>query len=139
MSVFNSTKSTTKETAESGSINLIGNGTTIEGDIKANGDVRIDGLLTGSIHTKGKLVVGPSGKIEGEVVCQNADISGSINGKVNVSDLLALKSSAKLNGDISTGKLAIEPGATFTGACTMNGGVVKEINRNVQQANAKTA
>ena len=139
MSVFNSTKSTTKETAESGSINLIGNGTTIEGDIKANGDVRIDGLLTGSIHTKGKLVVGPSGKIEGKVVCQNADISGSINGKVNVSDLLALKSSAKLNGDISTGKLAIEPGATFTGACTMNGGVVKEINRNVQQANAKTA
>jgi len=139
MSVFNSTKSTTKETAESGSINLIGNGTTIEGDIKANGDVRIDGLLTGSIHTKGKLVVGPSGKIEGEVVCQNADISGSINGKVNVSDLLALKSSAKLNGDISTGKLAIEPGAAFTGACTMNGGVVKEINRNVQQANAKTA
>ena len=68
-----------------------------------------------------------------------ADISGAINGKVTVSDLLSLKASAKLNGDIVTGKLAIEPGATFTGACSMNGGVVKEINRNAQQGNAKTA
>lgn len=139
MSVFSGNKNTGKETVDTGSINLIGNGTSIEGDIKANGDVRIDGLLTGSINTKGKLVVGPSGKIEGEVVCQNADISGAINGKVTVADLLSLKSSAKLNGDIITGKLAIEPGATFTGACSMNGGVVKEMNRNAQQANAKTA
>jgi cytoskeletal protein CcmA (bactofilin family) len=139
MSVFSGNKSANKESVDTGSINLIGNGTTIEGDIKANGDVRIDGLLTGSINTKGKLVVGPSGKIEGEVICQNADISGAINGKVTVSDLLSLKASAKLNGDIVTGKLAIEPGATFTGACSMNGGVVKEINRNAQQANAKTA
>ncbi len=139
MSVFSNNKSTGKETADTGSINLIGNGTVIEGDIKANGDIRIDGTLTGSVSTKGKLVVGPSGKIEGEVNCQNADISGNINGKVVVAELLSLKATAKVNGDITTGKLAIEPGALFTGGCSMNTGVVKDINHNSHQAKAKTA
>ena len=54
------------------SINLIGNGTTIIGDINSDGDVRIDGTLKGNISISGKLVVGSSGKIEGSVICQNA-------------------------------------------------------------------
>ena len=114
-------------TPESQSINLIGAGTIIEGDIKSNGDLRIDGTIKGSLNVKGKLVVGASGNIDGEIVCQNADISGTIKAKITVSDLLALKSSAKLTGDIVSGKLQIEPGATFSGSCSM-GAVIKDIN-----------
>jgi cytoskeletal protein CcmA (bactofilin family) len=112
---------------DSASINLIGNGTTIAGDVNSNGDVRIDGTLKGNISISGKLVVGPSGIIEGNVACQNADISGKIHGKINVTELLSLKSSAKLLGDIVTSKITIEPNATFTGTCNM-GTVVKNIS-----------
>jgi len=108
------------------SVNLIGSGTIIEGDISTTGDIRIDGSLKGGIKVKGKLVLGISGTIEGDIDCQNGDISGSIKGKVVVSELLSLKESAKVNGDIFTNKIAIEPGAIFTGACNM-GGVIKDI------------
>jgi cytoskeletal protein CcmA (bactofilin family) len=119
-------KAMAKNTSETPSVNIIGAGTSIEGDINTNGDMRIDGSLTGSINVKGKLVVGPSGHVEGEIICQNADISGTIKGKIGVAELLSLKSSSKLNGDIITNKIAIEPGAVFTGSCSM-GGVIKDI------------
>jgi len=113
-------------TSDSGALNIVGAGTSIEGNVISSGDIRIDGSLKGTVKTRGKLVVGPSGNVEGEVYCQNADISGSIRGKVNVTELLSLKGTAKLSGEISTGKLSIEPGADFSGSCSM-GGVVKEI------------
>lgn len=109
------------------SINLIGNGTSITGNITSNGDVRIDGTLKGNISISGKLVVGSSGNIEGNVICQNADISGKIQGKVTVTELLSLKATSKLLGDIVTGKITIEPNATFTGTCNM-GPVIKNIS-----------
>jgi cytoskeletal protein CcmA (bactofilin family) len=115
-----------KNSSETPSVNIIGAGTSIDGDIISNGDMRIDGSLTGSINVKGKLVVGPSGMVEGEIICQNADVSGTIKGKIGVAELLSLKSSAKLTGDIITNKIAIEPGATFSGSCSM-GGVIKDI------------
>lgn len=118
--------------AESSAINLIGTGTRITGDIVSNGDVRIDGILSGNISLKGRLVVGPQGKIEGDVHCQNADISGEIKGKVQVAEMLALKQTAKINGDITTGKLVVEPGANFTGTCSM-GAIVKTIHNNVSE------
>ncbi len=101
------------------SINLIGTGTTIKGEINSTGDIRIDGTVTGQVRCKGKIVVGTTGILEGEVFCQNADFSGKIKGKVDVSELLTLKSTARLYGDIITNKLAIEPGANFTGTCSM--------------------
>lgn len=100
-------------------INFLGKGTSISGDIVSNGDFRIDGDLKGSINSKGKVVVGNSGNVKGDIVCQNADISGTVSAKVVVSELLSLKSTAKIFGDIVTTKLAIEPGALFTGTCTM--------------------
>ena len=112
--------------SETPSVNLIGAGTVIQGDIKTNGDIRIDGTLTGSISVKGKLVIGVSGSVDGEVICQNADVSGTVKGKVTVAELLSLKASAKLTGDIITNKIAIEPGAMFSGSCSM-GGVIKDI------------
>ena len=113
--------------AETSAINLIGVGTQIIGDIISSGDVRIDGTLNGNIKLNGRLVVGPNGKIEGNVICQNADISGEIKGTVEVVEMLALKTTAKISGDIITGKLGIEPGAVFTGTCNM-GAIVKNIN-----------
>lgn len=101
--------------------NTIVSGTTIKGEITTNGDFRIDGKLIGSIICKGKIVVGQTGTIEGEITCQNADLSGNISAQVKVEQLLALKSSARLNGDVITSKLSIEPGASFTGSCKMDG------------------
>ena len=112
--------------ADGSSVNLLANGTSIVGDVKSNGDFRIDGTLKGTLSVKGKLVVGPSGHIEGTVECQNADVSGEIKGKINVSELLMLRATAKITGDIFTGKIAIEPDAQFTGTCSM-GGIVKNI------------
>ncbi len=106
--------------SEAPSINLLGAGTTIKGDIVSNGDFRIDGTLIGSINSKGKLVVGASGSVEGNIICQNADFSGNIKAKVEVSELLTLKATAKLVGDISIGKLSIEPGAQYVGNCNMH-------------------
>jgi len=107
---------------ESPSINLLGAGTDIKGDIKLNGDIRIDGTLVGSVVSKGKVVIGSTGRIEGEIVCQNADISGVVKANITVTELLSLKSTARLNGDIVIGKFAVEPGATFSGTCSMNTG-----------------
>jgi cytoskeletal protein CcmA (bactofilin family) len=111
----------------SGSVNLIGPGTVIKGDIDTNGDIRIDGSIEGTIKVKGKLVVGNTGKIMGEIQCQNAEVFGEINGQINVAELLSLKVSAKFNGDIITNKLSIEPGAVFSGTCKM-GAVIKGIH-----------
>ena len=112
-------------------VNRIIAGTTIEGVFTANGDTRIDGTILGTINVKGKLVLGPTGIIEGDIICQNADISGTVEAKLSVADLLLLKSTAKLTGDISTNKLAIEPGAEFSGNCSM-GGVMKDL-KNVER------
>lgn len=111
-------KSTGNEITQS--INFLGNGTTINGEIVSSGDFRIDGQLNGTISSKGKIVVGQSGRVEGEIICQNADFSGEIKAKVVVHELLTLKSTAVFTGDIYTSKLAIEPGAIFTGTCNMN-------------------
>lgn len=106
--------------------NRIGPETTIKGDIISDGNFRIDGTLEGSINTKGKVVVGEKGLITGDVLCQNADVEGTIKGKLQVTQLLALKATANIHGDILVDKLSIEPGANFTGTCKM-GAVVKDL------------
>lgn len=108
------------------SINLIGAGTVIEGDIRSNGDIRIDGSVYGHVISKAKVVIGNTGLVEGDVTCQNADVSGTVKGKTSVSELLFLKASSKISGDIVTGKLVVEVGATFTGSCNM-GPLIKDI------------
>lgn len=102
------------------SINSFANGTEITGDIKSTGDVRIDGKLKGTIDLKGKLVVGSTGFINGEVTCANCDVQGKIVGKVTVSEQLTLKSSAVIEGEVFAKKLSIEPGAIFNVTCKMN-------------------
>ncbi|HNQ12139.1 MAG TPA: polymer-forming cytoskeletal protein [Bacteroidia bacterium] len=114
--------------SNAGSINLIGNGSVIEGTINSSGDLRIDGIVKGSVSSKSKVVVGSTGKVEGDIICQNADISGQVKGKTTVAETLFLKSTARINGDIITSKLIVEVGAAFTGSCNM-GPMIKDLKR----------
>lgn len=117
-----------QETAPDMAINRIVEGTSIEGEIRCESNIRIDGIFIGNLTTKGRLVIGPAGKIEGTIQCQNAEVEGVVKGKISVQQLLSLKGTAKVEGDIYTDKLSIEPGATFTGACNM-GAKVKDIKK----------
>ena len=102
-------------------LNRIVEGTSIVGDIKSNSNFRIDGKLTGKIQLDGKLVIGASGIIEGEIICENAEIEGKVEGVIKVKEFLALKSTANIQGEMYSSKLAIEPGANFSGKCDMGG------------------
>ena len=137
--MFTNKNEAMKKTEITTAVNMIGSGTVITGDIQSNGDIRVDGTLKGSVNTKGKVVLGKEGVIEGDVVCNDADISGVIKAKISASQLLSLKSTAKLNGDIIANKLSIEPGASFTGSCSM-GAVIKDIKHaEKQEKKEKTA
>ena len=124
--MFTNKSETMKNSEPTAAVNMIGAGTIITGDVISKGDIRVDGTLKGSVSTEGKVVLGREGVIEGDVVCKDADISGTIKARITVSQLLSLKTTAKLNGDIITNKLSIEPGASFTGSCSM-GAVIKDI------------
>ncbi len=113
--------------SETPAVNMIGKGTSIKGDIRSDGDFRVDGTLNGSIQSTGKIVVGVSGTIEGDITCQNADISGQVKAIIKVKEVLSLKATSKVLGDIYTNKLAIEPGAKFTGTCNMQEEPIKPV------------
>ena len=137
--MFTNKNESMKKEETTAAVNMIGAGTVITGDVYSKGDIRVDGILKGSVITEGKVVLGREGIIEGDIECSTADISGVINAKITVSQLLSLKTSSKLNGDIITNKLSIEPGAEFTGSCSM-GAVIKDIKRaEKQEKQEKTA
>ncbi len=98
-------------------LNRIVEGTHITGDIKADSNFRIDGVLVGSLNTLGKLVIGPTGRIEGEVKCSNADIEGQMVGDIVVDGLLNIKSTANIQGNITTNQIGMEVGCSFSGVC----------------------
>ncbi len=110
----------------SNSSNVIGKGTVLEGNIETYGNIRIEGKIIGNIKSKSKIALGGSSHVEGNITAQNADIEGEVRGKVDISEMLVLKSTAVVHGDISTGKLVVEPGAVFNGSCKM-GAAVKDI------------
>jgi len=113
--------------------NLIAKGTTITGDIISEGDFRIEGNVKGNLKTPGKVVIGKTGVINGTLKAANSDIEGKFSGKLIISDILSLKSSAHVEGEVEVGKLAVEPGATFNATCIMKG-TVKEMNKSGQQS-----
>lgn len=100
-------------------VNIISKGTFIQGDIQSEGDIRIDGKVKGVVSSKSKVVVGNDGIVEGDIVCTNADILGTISGTIKVSELLYLRSSALVNGDVTTKQFQMEPTARFNGRCIM--------------------
>ncbi|MFZ4058327.1 MAG: bactofilin family protein [Ferruginibacter sp.] len=108
-----------------GSTTIIGAGTTITGNIQSLGDIRIDGTLVGNLSSTAKVLVGNEGVIQGNLKAEQADILGKVTGEVRVKDLLQLKEKCIVQGDIYTGKLQVEPSATFNGNCHMGANVVE--------------
>ena len=102
-----------------GQPNRIEKGTKITGEIQSESDFRIDGILEGSISTSGKVVIGKEGKINGKVICKNADFEGVFSGNLEVKETLNLKSSSKTEGDVIISKLIVDAGALFNAKCSM--------------------
>ncbi len=102
-------------------LNLVGEGTEIKGNIHCDSDIRIDGKVIGNVITKSKMVLGNSGIIEGDVSANSADVSGTLKGNLTITDILFLKASGRIDGNISTSKMVIESGGEFNGNCHMHG------------------
>ena len=121
-------KTKTKEVQPLGKTNRIVQGTTIKGDIETKEDFRLDGILIGNYTSTGKLVIGSTGEVQGNIKCKNVDIEGKYSGKLEVDELLTVKSSAQIKGDVIVGKLSIEPGAIFEATCAMKSSQLKAMN-----------
>lgn len=106
---------------------LTGNSKII-GTVIADSDFRLDGIIEGDMQCNGKVVIGEHGFMKGNIVCQNAEIQGKIEGKIQVKQTLALRATAKVHGDIKTQTLIVEPNAVFNGTCEM-GNRVEEVKK----------
>ena len=106
-----------------GKTNRIVEGTTIQGDIISPADFRLDGHLVGNFQSKGKIVIGPAGSVKGDVICKNADIEGKFEGKIQVQEILNIKSKAHIIGEVVCGKLSVEPDAEFDATCIIKSSV----------------
>ncbi len=135
--MFSDSKKGRESLDSSSQQNRIAQGTTIVGDIVSEGGFRIDGTIQGTLKTPGKIVVGKSGIINGTLEGTNADFEGRFSGKLKLSGVLSLKSSAHIEGEVQVGKLAVEPGATFNAVCSMKG-AVKELNKGEQLQRPRT-
>lgn len=130
-------RSESKSVMPSSNVNIIGSGTTIQGDIVSEGDIRIDGQVNGLVSTKAKIVVGPEGEIIGDLICQSADILGKVTGIIKVEDLLFLKGNALVKGDLYTAHFEMEPTAKFNGRCYMEPEEVAAANQKDKDKNGK--
>ncbi len=113
--------------------NKISEGTKIVGDVVSEGGFRIEGTVEGTFKTTGKVVVGSSGFIKGTLECSDADFEGKFAGTLIVSNTLSLKPTAHIEGEVTVGKLAVEPGANFNASCSMKGGVKSLSNKPSEQ------
>jgi cytoskeletal protein CcmA (bactofilin family) len=115
--MFNKEKHTEKP---SGSATLISAGTIVNGDVVSDNDLRVDGTINGNISSTAKIIVGPCGYVEGNIDGQQADITGKVSGNITVKEILQLRGSCHVQGNISAEKLQIEPTAVFNGQCHMS-------------------
>lgn len=98
-------------------LTTIAQGTTITGGIVIEGNMRLDGFIEGNISCKGKIVIGPQGKVKGDIQCGIAMLHGTLQGDVHATESLIMKSGCIMNGDVYTCKLEIESQAQFNGTC----------------------
>ena len=101
------------------SLNTLVHGTVVEGAIKADSDIRVDGVIKGSLNCNAKVIIGPTGHVEGEIRCLNAVIEGKFDGNIQVAELLNIRESAVVNGDVKTNQLIVQSGAVFNVTCVM--------------------
>lgn len=116
-----------------GKTNRIVEGTAIKGDIISKADFRLDGDLIGNFISKGKIVIGPAGSVTGDIKCRNADIEGRFNGRLEITEVLNVKSKAHIKGEVIVGRLSVEPGADFSASCVMRPPAVPPIVKTNEQ------
>ena len=100
-------------------INMIGEGTVFEGTLRSESDVRISGRIVGKLQVGGKAIVATEGVVEGEMIATNAEVAGSVQGEIRIKELLVLKGSARVDGNIEAARLIVEEGSIFNGKCQM--------------------
>jgi len=105
------------ETPQINEVSRVSSCTEIRGSIVTQSDIRIDGIFEGDLITKGKLVVGENASIRGNVMCDNADVWGKMEGDLTVGDTVSFKESSKFEGQLKTIRICIEMGAFFSGSC----------------------
>lgn len=132
--MFSSTKKEITGEAVGGSSNIIGKGTSLEGNLHTSGNLRVEGRVVGSIQAKAKVVLGDTSMVEGNITAQNAEIGGEVQGTIKIAGLLTLKPTALVNGDIVTSKLVFEEGAKFNGKCNMGGPIKDKKVASAQEA-----
>jgi len=138
------TKKTTSPTISStGALNALVKGTVVEGSVRCDSDLRVDGTIKGKLTCQAKVIIGPTGFVEGEIRCQNAVIEGRFKGVLFVSELLNVRETAEVDGEISTNKLLVQSGAKFNVACKMEtggtaNGAAKNFDSKTQQDAATT-
>lgn len=113
--------------------NIISRGTILEGNIKTPGNLRIEGRVIGNLVTKSKASLAQSSYVDGNILARNAEVAGEVKGKVEVSEMLILKPTCVIHGDIVTNKLIVESGATFNGGCKM-GAQLEEIKLEISKS-----
>lgn len=104
----------------SGELNtIIGKGSSLEGTLKVENSIRVDGKIKGHVTTTDSLVIGKEGDIEGEIIAKNAIIGGRVRGKINATGKIVLEAKAFFQGEMKTSRLVIDDGAVFDGRCSM--------------------
>ena len=121
---------TTQGDQKAGSINIIGIGTEITGDLSTKGDIRIDGKITGDVRSKAKVVIGSTGEVIGNINSESAEVSGFVIGNLYTSEILFLKATANVKGNVSSNKLVVENGANLSGHCQTGISQTKSITKN---------
>lgn len=98
-------------------VSRISSGTEVKGSLISQSDIRVDGVFEGDLITSGKLVIGESSIIRGNVMCASADIWGKMEGELTVGDNVTFKSNSSFAGNLRTVRICIEMGADFSGSC----------------------
>ena len=129
--MFSSNKSETpKSLSETAVANRFNKGTIVTGDISTETDLRIEGVINGEVNAVGKVVIGQTGEVKGNIRAGECTIEGKLNGNVYAKNLLVIKSTAKIEGDLIYKKLVVEEGALIKGSLIVdestNGGIEKE-------------
>jgi cytoskeletal protein CcmA (bactofilin family) len=138
--MFGSNKSTeevkTAPTSTPNALNALAKGTAVEGSIRCDNDLRIDGTIKGKLTCQAKVIIGPTGLVEGEIRCQNAVIEGRFKGNLQVTELLNVRETAEIDGEITTNKLLVQSGARFNVTCKMDSGASNGLDK---KSDAKSA
>ncbi len=137
--MFNPKTKADETIVQSGKTSMIGTGTVIHGEISSQSDIRIDGKLVGHVKCSAKVVIGADGEVEGNITAHQADITGKVNGNIQVKDLLNLRSNANIQGDVMAGKISMEPTVQFNGKCNMQATTVSQVVEMIAEKDERKA